>query len=302
MFELSIGQATAPAAATPFLGAACSLTVQALENAHEAEVLSFLAARPIHTVFMASFIRDNGMVSELNRGTFYACRDQRGYLEGVALIGHFTFIEARSAAALALFAELAQDCPSAHMILGEQDRVEAFWNYFSKAGSKPRRVCRELLLEHRGPVEPREPVEDLRLANIDDLMLVLPVASAMAQEESGVDPLLVDANGFQERWRRRIEQGRVWIWTENGQLIFNADVMSETPKVIYLEGIYVNPEKRGQGYGLRCLSQLSAQLLEQAQSLCLLVNERNTRSRAFYEKSGFKLCANYDTVFLNLKN
>jgi len=302
MSETAVERAVEPTAPKPFLNKYSSLTVHPLENRHQAEVLSFLAVRAIHTVFMTGFIRDNGMVSELNRGTFYGCRDQRGHLEGVALIGHFTLIEARSEAALALFAELAQCCPSAHMILGEQGRVEAFWNFFSKAGSRPRRVCRELLLEHRGPVEPREPVEGLRKANVDDLPLVLPVAAAMAQEESGVNPSLVDETGFRERWRRRIEQGRVWIWTENGRLIFNADVMSETPEVIYLEGIYVNPEKRGQGYGLRCLSQLSAQLLERAQSLCLLVNERNARSRAFYQKSGFRLCANYDTVFLNLKN
>jgi GNAT superfamily N-acetyltransferase len=302
MFETAVERAVESTAPKPFLNKHSSLTVHALENRHQAEVLSFLSVRPIHTVFMTGFIRDNGMVSELNRGTFYGCRDQRGHLEGVALIGHFTLIEARSEAALALFAELAQGCPSAHMILGEQGRVEAFWNYFSKAGSKPRRVCRELLLEHRGPVDPFEPVEGLRLANIDDLSLVLPVAAEMVQEESGVNPLLVDETGFRERWRRRIEQGRVWIWTENGRLIFNADVMSETPEVIYLEGIYVDSEKRGQGYGLRCLSQLSSHLLERADSLCLLVNERNARSRAFYDKSGFKLCANYDTVFLDFKN
>lgn len=88
-----------------------SLTVHPLEDEHEAEVLSFLARHPMQTVFMAGLIGDNGIVSDLNRGTFYGSRDQQGSLEGVALIGHFTFVEARSEAALALFAELAQDCP-----------------------------------------------------------------------------------------------------------------------------------------------------------------------------------------------
>ena len=35
-------------------------------------------------------IRDNGIVSSLNRGTFYGCRDLNGNLEGVALVGHAT--------------------------------------------------------------------------------------------------------------------------------------------------------------------------------------------------------------------
>jgi ribosomal protein S18 acetylase RimI-like enzyme len=302
MFIPAVGQAIAAASLESPLVARGSLTVQALSNKHEGEVLAFLAARPIHTVFMAGFIRDNGIVSELNRGTFYGCRDGRGRLEGVALIGHFTFIEARSEAALKSFAGLAQDCPSAHMILGEQGRVEEFWDYFSQAGSKPRRVCRELLLEQRGPVERLEPVDRLRQANPNDLPIILPVNAEMVYEESGLNPLEVDATGFRARWLRRIEQGRVWVWTENGRLIFNTTVMSETHEVFYLEGIYVNASERGRGYGLRCLSQLSSRLLERAQSLCLFVNEQNVRAQAFYQKAGFEVCANYDTVFLHLKN
>src|ERR1041384_95197 len=78
-----------------------------LSPAEEAEVLSFLAERAIHTVFMATLIRDNGLVSPRNRGTFYACRDRFGKLVGVALIGHATIIEARTDFAVAAFAQLA---------------------------------------------------------------------------------------------------------------------------------------------------------------------------------------------------
>ena len=35
----------------------------------EAEALAFLAAEPLHNVYMSGFIRDNGLVSPLNRGT-----------------------------------------------------------------------------------------------------------------------------------------------------------------------------------------------------------------------------------------
>src|SRR5438132_10454283 len=195
MFIPAVGQAIAAASLESPFRERGSLTVQPLESEHQSEVLAFLAARPIHTVFMAGFIRDNGVVSELNRGTFYGCRDRRGRLEGVALIGHFTFVEARSEAALASFAELAQDCPSAHMILGEQAKVEAFWEHFSRAGSKPRRICPELLLEQRGSVVRLEPVNGLRQANPDDLPTILPVNAEMVYEESGVNPLDVDAAG-----------------------------------------------------------------------------------------------------------
>src|SRR6267378_8368869 len=99
---------TSPAMPPVYPVLAGPLTVQSLALGQEAEVLAFLAERPIHTVIMASMIRDNGLVSPLNRGTFYSCRDAAGRLEGVALIGHLTMVETRSEEAIELFAKLAQ--------------------------------------------------------------------------------------------------------------------------------------------------------------------------------------------------
>src|SRR5215212_6779348 len=94
-----------------------SLTSQPLVAKDEAEALEFLAARPLHTVFLTGFIRDNGMVSPMNRGTFYGARNEQGQLEGVALIGNATLIESRTEAALAAFARLAQQFPHITVIL-----------------------------------------------------------------------------------------------------------------------------------------------------------------------------------------
>src|SRR5829696_9128471 len=79
-----------------------------LKDADREEALSFLAARPLQTFFLAGLIRDNGVESPLNRGTFYGCRDDEGRLEGVALVGHATAFEARTAGAVGAFARLAQ--------------------------------------------------------------------------------------------------------------------------------------------------------------------------------------------------
>ncbi|HXI89661.1 MAG TPA: GNAT family N-acetyltransferase [Blastocatellia bacterium] len=297
-----VGQARAAMSLKAPSDAGNWLAVQTLRAEHEAEVLDFLAARPVHTVFLAGFIRDNGLESELNRGTFHAYRDRQGRLEGVALIGHFTLVEARSEAALAAFAGLAQDCHSTHMILGEKDNAAALWSYFAQSGRTPRRVCRELLFEQQSPMAPLEHVSGLRQATSDDLPVILPLNAEMVCQESGINPLEVDPSGFELRWQRRIEQGRVWVWIESGRLIFNADVMSETPDVIYLEGIYVHPDERGKGYGARCLSQLSRDLLQRAKSICLLVNEEHQQSHAFYRSAGFTLSAYYDSIFLHLNN
>lgn len=297
-----VAQDIAAIAAEEPTGRGSTLTVHTLGAENEAEVLAFLAERPIHTVFMSGFIHDNGLVSELNRGTFYGCRNWLGRLEGVALIGHFTLMETRSEAAIASFAQLGQACPSAHMILGEEDKIQSFWSHFAQAGRAPRRVCRELLFELQSPIEALEPVSGLRHATPADLRLILPVFAQLVFQETGADPLDLDPSGFSERCLRRIEQGRVWVWIQNERLIFSANVVSESPDVIYLEGIYVDPDERGKGCGLRCISQLSRDLLQRAGSLCVLVNEQNPQAQAFYEKAGYKLRDYYDTIFLHLKN
>jgi predicted GNAT family acetyltransferase len=268
-----------------------------LDGRHQAEVLAFLARRPIHTVVMAGMIRDNGLESSLNRGSFYACRDASGRLEGVALIGHITLVETDSEAALEAFARLAQEYGRAHVILGEREKVSRFWAYYAPAGQLMRSACRELLLEQSWPVEVREPI-GLRTATVADLEQVMPVHAQLAYEESGVNPLERDPEGFRRRCARRIEQGRTWVCVENGKLIFKAEVVSETPETVYVEGVWVSPGERGKGYGLRCMSQLARTLLARSGSICILVNERNERALTLYRKSGLKLRGHYDTIFL----
>ena len=274
--------------------------VHALTESHpESEVLDFLAGRPAQAVIMSGLIRDNGFESPFNRGTFHACRDAEGRLEGVALIGHAVYVVAHTAPALRAFAELAQKQHKAHMILGEQEMVGRFWDHYAPAGQQPRLFCRELLFEQRWPVSAREPVGGLlRPATLDDLMLVMPVHAAMAYEESGVNPIDVDLHGFRLRCARRIEHGRVWVMVEGGNLVFKADIASDTPDCVYLEGVYVDPASRQKGYGLRCLAQLGCNLLGRTRSVSALVNEQNLAAQGLFQKAGYKLRGRYDTVFL----
>src|ERR1044072_1572602 len=86
------------------------LTAEPLASDDRAEVLAFLSERPAHTFGMMGLIRDNGLVSPKNRGSFYACRDLRGNIDGVALIGYNTLLETRSDDSIRAFAHLARAC------------------------------------------------------------------------------------------------------------------------------------------------------------------------------------------------
>ena len=278
-----------------------AMRAEPLVRGAEAEVVEFLSERPVHAVNLLGLIADNGLVSEHNRGTFYACRDERGRLEGVALIGHATLFEARTPRALRAFARAAQTRPNLHMVLGESGPVAEFWRHYRAAGRPLRLACRELLFRlDRGGRAPagEAAVEGLRLATREDLPLVMPAQARMVEDESGIDPRLSDPEGFRRRCEQRIDRGRTWVLTEGGRLVFKAEVFAETEGVVYLEGVYVAPEGRGQGVGLRCLSHLTDELLRRAGSVCLLVNELNEPAHAFYRRAGFRFDCHYDTIFL----
>ena len=274
----------------------CAITE--LSRADQPEVMEFLSARPLHTAFMAGLIRDNGLLSPQNRGSFYGSRNRLGQLEGVALIGHATMVEAHTENSLVALARVARNCHNAHLIRGEQESIKTFWKYYADSGREPRQVCTELLYELKeAPASPAE-VAGLRPATANELEKVLAVNSSMAFEEGGTSPLQRDPSGFRNRTARRIEKQRVWVWFEDNRLVFKADVVSETPEVTYLEGIFVHPEERGKGHGTRCLNMLSSVLLGKTQSLSLTVNNQNKRAVKFYSQTGFQFHSDYETIYL----
>jgi predicted GNAT family acetyltransferase len=271
--------------------------IQSLDNRHREEVLSFLGIRPLNTFIMSSWIRDNGLESSLNRGSFIGYRDATRRLEGVALIGHITLFETESDPALAAFAARTRECSWAHAVVGRAERVDRFLGYYSQGRVQPRLVCYDLLFQKRLSASV-DYVSTLRLARSEELELIVPIHAQTAVEESGVNPLEKDPAGFRQRCERRINQKRVWVAVEDGQVKFKADIVSDTPDVVYLEGVYVSPEHRGNGYGARCMTQLTNQLLERTRSVCLLVNRANEAAQACYKKAGYEFREYYDTLYL----
>ena len=280
------------------IGAVNATPARFLNDSSKPEVLDFLEQRPAQTAMLSGLIRDNGLSSDFNRGDFFGCRNEHGELEGVALIGHATLFEARSERALYSLANRAQNCTGTHMLMGEQDGVQMFWEFYAGRQAQMRKSCREHLLELRPPVELREEVPGLRLATAQDLDAIVPIHAQMACEESGLNPLDIDPEGFRRRYLRRIQKQRSWVWMDSGSVVFKAEIVSQTPHVAYLEGVWVNPETRSQGHGTNCVLQLSKHLLSRTDSVCLFVNEDNTSGLRFYERMGFKDKESFDTIFL----
>ena len=273
--------------------------VTALTAENTTEVMAFLSIRPVHTVVMASFIFDNGIESDLNRGKFFGYRTDQGELEGVALIGHSTLVEARSDNALEALAFCARKAETPiHLIMSSGNEAERFWLHLTGGQTQPRLTCAEALFEVSFPYAVQKCEWTIENADISQLEQVAQAQAEIAFIECGVDPLLRDREGFLKRVARRIEQNRVFVVLDGDKLVFKADIIAETHDVIYLEGVYVNEKYRGRNIGSECLSVLSLELLNRVENICLLSNVDFEGAHKSFLKAGYKNTDLCTTLFV----
>jgi predicted GNAT family acetyltransferase len=183
------------------------------------------------------------------------------------------------------------------MLIGEAGAVTELWEEARGRLPPPR--------EDR-PGQPvfviREPPEPggtgLRRARLDDLDLLLPACAAAHAEELGVDPLGRDPDGFRWRTRAQIEEGRSWLWVEDGVILFKAEASAWTPSAVQLQQVWVDPPVRRRGYGARGLRDLCRLLLERVPSVCLFVRAENAAAIRLYEAIGMAHVLDYRSVLL----
>src|SRR5207237_8495248 len=94
--------------------------------------------------------------------------------------------------------------------------------------------------------EPPEPGDTgLRTARLADLDRLVPACAAAHREEIGIDPLDRDPDGFRWRTRAQIEEGRSWLWTDDGTILFKAEASAWTPSAVQIQQVWVDPSARG---------------------------------------------------------
>ncbi len=267
-----------------------------LREEDRARVLSLLEQDPVRSVILRGLILDFGMCAPELRGLFY------GYfvneqLTGVALIGHQLIVFAEDDA-LTSFAQKAVEVQArVHMILGPEQQVEKLWHVLSQYGRETRRMNTQRLYVCQQTKLPPEHLQLLR-ANHAELDVVADASAEMAREASGVDPRQSDLAGFRHRVAERLERKRVWVKIMEGKVVFKADIFSDTPDTVYLEGIWTHPEYRNQGIAKSCVAELVHRLLSNHQTLCLFTDETEQAAQRVYEQVGFKFTATYQARFL----
>ena len=191
--------------------------------------------------------------------------------------------------------EVARSAPK--MVIGEERAVTELWDAVHLSLPRPREDRPgQPVFEIRQSPPPGE--TGLRPAEIDDLELLLPACAAAHELEIGVDPLRRDPEGFRWRTRAQIEEGRSWLWVEDGVILFKAEASAWTPDAVQLQQVWVDPSARRHGYAARGMADLCRLLLERVPIVCLFVRADNTPAIRLYEAIGMRHVLDYRSILL----
>src|ERR687898_1853675 len=250
-----------------------------------ASVLEFCAEDPVERVFLED-------VARRGLGRFQAV-EADGRLTALCHVGANVVPSGLGCSAFARAA--ARGRP--RMIIGDERAVDELWDVARHRMARPR-------ADRPGqPVyvieEPPAPGDTgLRAATVRDLELLVPACARTHLEEIGVNPLRRDAEGFRWRTRAQIDEGRSWLWEEDGVILFKAEASAWTPHAVQLQQVWSDPDARGVGNASRGLQDLIRLLLEQVPMVCLFVRAENESAITLYERVGMSHVLDYRSVLL----
>ncbi|TYL45989.1 GNAT family N-acetyltransferase [Nocardioides sp. BGMRC 2183] len=183
-------------------------------------------------------------------------------------------------------------------IVGPQEAVRPLWERVGPVWGNPREVRwdqRHLEIARASEVAPDPEVRPTVRA---DLNVLYPACVAMYTEEVGVSP---EAGGAGDLYRTRVAQligrGMSFARFERGEVVFKAEVACATAAAAQIQGVWVPPERRGEGLAVAGMAAVIDHVRAQiAPVVSLYVNDWNLAARAVYERVGFAETDRFATV------
>ena len=183
-------------------------------------------------------------------------------------------------------------------VVGPVATVRPLWEGLAGAWTQPRELRwnqphLEIATESR--VKPDPAVRRTTAADLDALY---PACVAMYTEEVGVSP---EEGGGADLYRARVAQlvGKGWSFAriEDGRVLFKAEVAAVSPYACQVQGVYVDPSRRGEGLATVGMAAVVDQALTDiAPVVSLYVNDHNTAARRAYAAVGFEQTDVFATI------
>ncbi len=223
-----------------------------------------------------------------------------GELTGACWVGTNVVPVALDEAGLDLVAGHLRRGGSRHAsVFGPAELVLGLWSRLQGSWPRPfdvRPVQPLLAIDHDPAPEPHPGVREATAA---DLPAVLPASAAMFEEEVGYSPYTGGDRSYRERVSGLVESGRCLVLTDgSGRVVFKADVGSVARGVAQVQGVWVDPARRGEGLAVPCMAAAVRLARRHTPVVSLYVNDYNTPALATYRRVGFERVGTFATVLL----
>lgn len=253
---------------------------------------------PVRHCFVASRLHASAMQGWRLGGEMW------GWYEGTQLVsacynGANLVPVGATGAALFAFADRARRfgrrCSS---MVGPADEISELWRLLAPAWGPAReeRLNQPVMTLAGEPSIAPDP--QVRVVREDEVDLILPACVAMFTEEVGYSPVVADGGAlYHAQVASLVSAGRSLVRMEGGDVVFKAELGSVTPWAVQVQGVWVNPRRRGQGLaapGMAAVVQVVRN--EIAPVVSLYVNGFNTRAISTYQRVGFRQTGTFATV------
>lgn len=247
-------------------------------------------------VFVDSLVQASGL--DPRRGAEVWGYVHKGELTALCHAGgNMVPVGADEAALRAFAAHALRRGRNCFQILGPARAVELLWSLLEPHWGPARdvRSSQPFMVIDSPPAVPGDPL--VRAVEPADLPVLYPACVAMYTEEVGVPPQTgPDGTFYRSRVAELIRAGRAFARIEDGKVVFKAEVGSVGTGVCQIQGVWVDPERRGQGLaapGMAAVVELARQITP---VVTLYVNGFNAPARAAYERVGFRTIETFATI------
>lgn len=266
-------------------------TTRVLEPGDLDEALKVLDRDPVANAFVTSRVRVAGLDPWRLGGEMWGWY-AGGRLRSMCYAGANLVPICASPEAIRAFADRARRsgrrCSS---IVGPADATAELWSHLEGAWGPAREVrTRQPVMVTASVPADIAPDPAVRRVHRDELELIMPACVAMFTEEVGVSPLAGDGGLlYQARVAELVTTGRSFARIDDGQVVFKAEIGAVTRQACQVQGVWVAPERRGEGLSETGMAAvLHYALREIAPLVSLYVNDYNTPARAAYRRVGFR--------------
>ncbi|MDQ6936417.1 MAG: GNAT family N-acetyltransferase [Actinomycetota bacterium] len=197
-----------------------------------------------------------------------------------------------------LAASMARQRRTWSSIVGRAEAVHAFWPEVGQRWGQARavRADQPLLATTTRPPVAADPL--VVRATPRDLPRYLPASLAMFSEELDLDA--PDA-GVDSPYRRRVAaligSGLAFVrFDERGRVMFKAEIVAVSAHCCQIQGVWVEPARRGRGLGTAAVAAVLEAGLRLAPVVSLYVNDFNAPARRVYERLGLRQVGSFATV------